>query len=449
MDVNPNGVKKGIDLAVEVIIEQLKKDAKQIKTKEEIAQVATIAAEDSKVGELLAEIIDEVGKDGVITVEESQTLGIDKEVVEGMQFDQGYISAYMITDTSRMESIFENPSILITDQKISSVNDIVPVIEKMIQVGKKDLVIIAEDVEGEALATLVVNKLRGVFNALAVKAPGYGDRRKEMLTDIAVLTGGQVISQDLGLKLEKIQVSMLGQARKVIADKDNTTIVQGKGKLSQIKARIDQIKTEVEKSDSEFDKEKLEERLAKLSGGVGVIKVGAATEAELNYKKLKIENAVAATKAAISEGIVAGGGSALLLAGRALKSGKVVAKDLGEEVSAGVKIVSRAIEEPLRQIVNNTGMEDGAVVTADLKSESGAADKKLGYNAVGGKIVNMIKAGITDPVKVTRAALQNAASSAGMFLTTEAAITDLPEKKDDQAGGMGAAAGAGGMSGMM
>ncbi len=445
MGVNPNGVKRGIDKAVSLVIEQLEKDAKQIKTKEEIAHVAAIAAEDDEVGALLAEIIDKVGKDGVITVEESQTLGVDKEVVEGMQFDQGFVSPYMITDTARMESVFENPYILITDQKISSVDQIVPLIEKMIQAGKKDLVIIAEDVEGEALATLVVNKIRGVFNALAVKAPGYGDKKKEMLSDIAVLTGGQVISEDLGLKLDKVQTSMLGQARKVIADKDNTTVVQGKGKAGQIKERIEQIKSEMEKSDSEFDKEKLQERLAKLSGGVGVIKVGAATEAELNYKKLKIENAVAATKAAIEEGIVSGGGAALLLAGRVLKKSAPGSPRQAEGVAAGISIVARAIEEPLRQIVNNSGKEDGAVVAANLKEEKQALEKNLGYDAEANRVVNMIRAGIVDPVKVTRSGLQNAASSAGMFLTTEAAVTDIPEEKGDSAGPAMPGAGAPGM----
>lgn len=445
MGVNPNGVKRGIDKAVKKVVEQLKKDAKQIKTKEEIAHVASIAAEDSQVGELLAEIIEKVGKDGVITVEESQTIGIDKEVVEGMQVDQGYVSPYMITDTDRLEAIYENPYVLITDQKISAVNDIVPLIEKMIQSGKKDLVIITEDIEGEALATLILNKLRGVFNALAIKAPGYGDKKKEMLSDIATLTGGQVITEDLGLKLDKVQISMLGQARKVIADKDNTTIVQGKGKSSQIKSRIEQIKKEITKSDSEFDKEKLNERLAKLSGGVGVIKVGSATEAELNYKKLKIENAVAATKAAIEEGIVPGGGTALLLAGRSLKDTKIVSEGGSEGETAGVRIIVRAIEEPLRQIVNNAGKEDGAVVVSSLRSEKDALEKNLGYNAETEKIVNMVRAGITDPVKVTRSALQNAASSAGMFLTTEAAIADAPDKKD---GAGPAAPGAGGGMGM-
>lgn len=459
MGVNPNGIKRGIELAVKDLIEQLRKTKKQIETKEDIARVASIAAEDRQVGELLAEIIEMVGKDGVITVEESQTLGLDKDVVEGMQFDQGYISPYMITDTTRLEAVFEDPYILITDQKISSVNDIVPLIEKMIQVGKKDLVIIAEDIEGEALATLVVNKLRGVFNALAVKAPGYGDKKNEILSDIAVLTGGQVISEDLGLKLDKVQVSMLGQARKVIADKDNTTIVQGKGKSSQIKARIEQIKTEMEKSDSEFDKEKLEERLAKLSGGVGVIKVGAATEAELNYKKAKIENAVSATKAAVEEGIVPGGGAALLLAVNALrkKTKERIVKekrkgvkirfqfsdDIEQEIEAGFRIVTRAIEEPLRQIVNNAGKEDGAVIASMIMKDEEALKKNLGYNAITNKLVNMIKAGIIDPVKVTRSAVQNAASAAGMFLTTEAAVADIPEKKGETppvapgAGGMG------------
>jgi len=414
MGVNPNGIKRGIELATGKVVAQLQNNAKQIKTRQEIAHVASISAEDPQVGELLADIIESVGKDGVITVEESQTLGLEKEVVEGMQFDSGYISAYMITDTARMESVFENPHILITDKKISSVNDIVPVIEKMIQVGKKDLVIIADDVEGEALATLVLNKLRGVFNTLVVKAPGYGDRKKEILSDIAVLTGAQVISEDLGLKLDKIQVSMLGQARKVIADKENTTIVEGKGKASQIKARIDQIKIEKSKSKSEFDREKLDERLAKLTGGVGVIKVGAATEAELNYKKLKIENAVASTKAAIEEGVVAGGGSALLLAGKVIKNGKIEVpaadKDLSDEVLAGAKIIAKAVEEPLRQIIKNAGSEDASVIISEIQNAKLGTEAGLGYNAVSCKVTDMIKVGIIDPVKVTRSALQNAAS---------------------------------------
>jgi chaperonin GroEL len=436
--VNPNGVKKGIDQAVSQIVDQLKKDAKLIKTKEEIANVAAIAAEDMEVGELIAEVIEKVGKDGVITVEESQTMGIEKEIVEGMQFDSGYISAYMITDTTRMEAMFEDPQILITDQKISTATDIVPLIEKMIQAGKKDLVIIADDVDGEALATLVLNKLRGVFNTLAVKAPGYGDRRKEILGDIAALTGGTVISEDLGLKIDKAQVSMLGSARKIIADKDNTTIIEGKGKPAQIKERISQINIELKKSDSEFDKEKLQERLAKMSGGVGVIKVGAATEAELNYKKLKIENAVAATKAGIAEGIVSGGGAGILSAGRILKSAKSAGPgDLPHEIYAGIQIVARAIEEPLRQIVNNTGKEDGAVIVSKIKNDLNAVKKNLGYDAMENKLTDMIKAGIIDPVKVTRSALQNAASFAGMFLTTEAAITDLPEEKGPDMGAMG------------
>ncbi|HLC38611.1 MAG TPA: chaperonin GroEL [Patescibacteria group bacterium] len=455
MGVNPNGIKRGIELATGKVVAQLQNNAKQIKTRQEIAHVASISAEDPQVGELLADIIESVGKDGVITVEESQTLGLEKEVVEGMQFDSGYISAYMITDTARMESVFENPHILITDKKISSVNDIVPVIEKMIQVGKKDLVIIADDVEGEALATLVLNKLRGVFNTLVVKAPGYGDRKKEILSDIAVLTGAQVISEDLGLKLDKIQVSMLGQARKVIADKENTTIVEGKGKASQIKARIDQIKIEKSKSKSEFDREKLDERLAKLTGGVGVIKVGAATEAELNYKKLKIENAVASTKAAIEEGVVAGGGSALLLAGKVIKNGKIEVpaadKDLSDEVLAGAKIIAKAVEEPLRQIIKNAGSEDASVIISEIQNAKLGTEAGLGYNAVSCKVTDMIKVGIIDPVKVTRSALQNAASAAAMFLTTEAAICDLPEKDDSGAAGAGAGmpGGMGGGMGMM
>lgn len=423
---NPLAIRHGIEKGVEAVVSELKKNAKRIRSKGEVAQVATISAEDPAVGNLIAEIMDTVGKDGVITVEESQTMGLDKDVVEGMQFDEGYISPYMMTDASRMEAVLEDPYILITDRKISAIADILPIIEKMAQAGKKELVIIAEDVEGEALATLVVNKLKGTFISLAVKAPGYGDRRKEMLEDIAVLTGGTVIAEEKGMKLDKIDLSMLGRARKVIATKDNTTIIEGKGKEQAIKDRIAQIKTQLAKTESEFDREKLQERAAKLAGGVGVIKVGAATEAELNYKKAKIEDALAATKAAVEEGIVAGGGVALIEAGKVLEK---VATDSDDE-KIGLKILARALEEPIRQIVANAG-KDGSVVIDKIRNEKPG----VGFDATKNEYTDMIKAGIIDPVKVVRSALQNAASGAAMLLTTEAVVTDLPEKKEEMPGG--------------
>lgn len=435
---NPLGLKRGLEKATELVVGELKREAKQISDKEEVAQVATISAQDSEVGNFIAEIMDEVGKDGVITVEESQTLGLDKEIVEGMQFDRGYISAYMITNTDRMEAVFENPKILITDYKISAVADILPLLEKMSQQGKKDLIIIAEDVEGEALATMVVNKLRGTFNTLAVKAPGFGDRRKEMLADIAILTGGTVISEETGMKLDATEVDMLGEARKVVADKDNTTIIEGKGSEKEIKDRIAQIKKELEASTSDFDKEKLQERLAKLSGGVGVIKVGAATEVELQEKKHRIEDALSATKAAIEEGIVAGGGTALLDAIPALDSLEVS----GEEETA-VRILKRALEEPIRQISANAGRE-GSVVVDEVRKR----DKDVGYDAEKHEYTNMIEAGIIDPLKVTRSALQNAVSVAAMLLTTEVAVTDLPEKEEKGIPGGGMGMPGGGMPGM-
>jgi chaperonin GroEL len=441
---NPIALKKGLEKGTKVVTEQLLKDSDKITTKQEIAQVATISAQDENVGKHISEVMEEIGKDGVITVEESQTIGIEKEIVEGMQFDKGYVSPYMITDTAKMEAVHSDPYILITDKKISAVNEIVPVLEKLAQAGKKEVVIIAEDLEGEALATLVVNKLRGTLNALAVKAPGFGDTRKAMLEDLAALTGGKVISEDAGMKLENTEIGMLGRADKVIADKDNTTIVGGKGKKADVQARVKQIRNEIEQSDSEFDKEKLQERLGKLSGGVAVIKVGAATETEMKEKKHRVEDALAATKAAVEEGVVVGGGVALIRAMRALENLKME----GEE-KIGVNILRRALEEPLRQIAFNAGKE-GSVVVEEVKKRKG----NEGYNAATDIYEDLVAQGIIDPAKVTRSALENAVSIAGMLLTTEAVVTDLPEKKDagaGAAGGMGGGmpGGMGGMPGMM
>ncbi len=417
---NPLALKRGIEKGVEAVVVALKKMSKTVAGKGEIAQVANIAAEDPAVGDLIADIIQEVGKDGVITVEESQTFGLSKEIVKGMRFDKGYISPYMITNPDRMQAEYEDPFILITDKKISSINEILPLLEKLTQGGKKEIVIIAEEVEGDALATLVVNKLRGTFSALAVKAPGFGDRRKEMLEDIAILTGGQVISEEVGLKLENADLKMLGRARRVIADKENTTIVEGRGRKQDIEDRINDIKVELAKSDSDFDKEKLQERLAKLAGGVGVIKVGAATEAEQKYKQGKIEDALAATRAAVAEGIIPGGGVALI---RALKSLKEVKARKDEKTS--LAILRRALEEPLRQIATNAGV-DGSVAVDEVKKNRGG----YGYNAAKNKYEDLFEAGIIDPTKVTRSALENAASAAAMLLTTESVVTDLPEKKE-------------------
>ena len=430
---DPLEIKKGIDKAVKATIQVLNKIKKPIKTKKEIAQVATISSEDKEVGNLIADVIEEIGKDGVVTVEESQTFGLSKEIVEGLQFDKGYISPYMITNTERMEAELKDPYILITDQKISAVNDILPLLEKLIQAGKKELVIIAEEVEGEALATLIVNKLRGTFNALAVKAPGFGDRRKEMLEDIAVVTGGKVISEEAGLKLENIEINMLGEADKVISTKETTTIVGGKGNKADIEKRIKQIKTQIETSDSEFDREKLQERLAKVSGGVAVIKVGAATETEMKYKKLKIEDAVNATRAAIEEGIVPGGGAALIKA--AYEIDEILGAGLSDEEMIGVKIIKKALEAPLRQIAENAGIKDISIIVEDIRDKG---NTNIGYdftkvdprNLKKGR-VDMIEAGIVDPLKVTRSALENAASMASVFLTTEVAVTDLPEEKKE------------------
>jgi len=421
---NPLAIKRGIAKGTEKIIEALKKMARPISKKEEIAQVATIAAEDKEIGNLIAEVMEEVGKDGVITVEESKTFGLEKEIVKGLQFDRGYISPYMITDPERMEAVYEDPHILITDRKISSLQEILPVMEKIAQTGKKELVIIAEEVEGDALATLVVNKLRGVFNALAVKAPGFGERRKEILEDIATVTGGQVISEEVGLKLENIEMKQLGLARKVVSTKENTTIIEGKGKKEDIDARIKQIKKELQASESEFDKEKLQERLAKLVGGVAVIKVGAATEVEQKAKQHKTEDALSATRAAAEEGIVPGGGVALIRSLSALDELKVE----GDE-KTGVNILRRAIEEPIRQIAQNAGL-DGAVVAEEVKKKEGG----FGFNAQTMTYEDLMQAGIVDPTKVVRSALENAASAASMFLTTEAVVAEQPEEKKEKGG---------------
>lgn len=440
---NPMIIRRGIDKAVKAVVNEIKtKISKPISSQDEIAQVAAISADDPEVGKIIAEAMEKVGKDGVITVEESQSFGLEKEVVEGMQFDKGYVSPYMITNPDRMEAEYEDPYILVTDKKISSLSEILPLLEKLAGQGKKDLVIISEDVEGEALATFVVNKLRGTFNVLAIKAPGFGDRRKEMLNDIAVLTGGKVITEEVGLKLENTTVEMLGQARKVISTKENTTIVEGKGDQKAINSRIAQIRKELEASDSDFDKEKLQERLAKLSGGVAVIKVGAATEVEMKEKKHRIEDALAATKAAVEEGVVPGGGVALI---RAIKALDNIKGDSAEE-QIGINIIRRALEEPVRQIAINAGKE-ASVVAQEVKNGEG----NYGYNAALDKYEDLVKAGIIDPTKVTRSALQNAASVSAMLLTTEAVVTDLPEKKEDHgsmAGMGGGMPGMGGMGGM-
>jgi chaperonin GroEL len=437
----PLSIKKGIEKGVEVVVEALNKLAKPIspEKKEEIAQIATISAKDPQIGELIADIMAQVGKDGVVTVEESQSFGLQKEMVEGLQFDKGYVSHYMVTDAERMEASYENPFILITDQKISAINDILPVLEKIAKAGKKELVIIAEEVDGEALATLVLNKIRGTFSSLAVKAPGYGDRRKEMLQDIAIVTGGQVITEETGLKLENIELNMLGEATKVIATKDNTTIVGGKGTKTEIAQRVKQLKAQLENSDSEFDKEKLKERLAKLAGGVAILKVGAATEVEQKEKRHRIEDAISATRAAIEEGIVPGGGVAFIRVLHALDKVKLHDKD--EQL--GIEILKDALQEPLRQIAKNAGYEGSVVVAEVLKMKGNE-----GFNAATGKYEDLMLAGIIDPKKVTRSALQNAASAAAMLLTTEAVVTELPEEKKESGHMHGGMPGMGGMGGM-
>ena len=432
---NPMIIRKGIEKAVNALVAEIKNSAKKVEDKESIAQVASISAADEETGKLIAEAMEKVGKDGVITVEESKGMGTSLSVVEGMQFDRGYISPYMVTDTDKMEAILNDPYILITDRKISAIADLLPVLEKVVQQGK-ELVIIAEDVEGEALATLVVNKLRGTFRAVAVKAPGFGDRRKAMLEDIAALTGANVITEELGRKLDSVELEDLGRARQIRVSKEETTVVDGAGDQVFIKGRVDQIKTQIKESTSEFDIEKLQERLAKLAGGVAVIEVGAATEVELKEKKLRIEDALNATRAAVEEGIVAGGGTTVIDVLPALD--KVEAT--GDE-KTGVLIVKRAIEEPVRQIANNAGLE-GSVIVENVKK----AGKGIGFNALTEEYVDMIAAGIVDPAKVTRSALQNAASIASMVLTTETLVADKPEK--DNGAAAAAMAGMGGMGGM-
>jgi len=415
---NPLAIKRGIEKGAEVVKNFLKKESKPVKGKEEMAQVATISAEDSEIGNLIAEAVYELGKDGVITVEESQTFGFQKEVVKGLQFDHGYISPYMITDSEKMEAVYQDPYILITDKKISAINEILPALEKVSQAGKKELVIIADDVDGEALATLVINKLRGTFNTLAIKAPGFGDKRKEMLQDIAIITGGQVISEEVGLKLENVELKNLGSARKIIATKENTTIIDGKGVKEKVEARVAQIRNELKNSTSDFDKEKLQERLGKLVGGVAVIKVGAATEVEQKAKQHKTEDALSATRAAVEEGIVSGGGTALLRAIPQLSSLK-----LEDDEQTGVNILKRALEEPIRIIAFNAGI-DGSVVIEKVRG------KKLGFNAQTGEYEDLMETGVVDPTKVVRSALENAVSAASMMLTTEAVVSEVPEKEE-------------------
>jgi chaperonin GroEL len=417
---NPLALRKGIIKAKDAVVQALKEMSKSISTREEKAQVAIISAQDEEMGNLIAEVMEEVGKDGVITTEESKTFGLSKEIVKGLQFDRGYISGYMVSDTEKMEAVLEEPYILITDKKIGSLQEILPLLEKLVKAGKKELVIIADDVDGDALTTLILNKIRGIFSALAVKAPGFGDRKKEMLEDVAVVTGAKVISEQVGMKLENVEIEMLGQARRVISTKENTTIVEGKGQKDEIEKRIGAIKKQISEATSDFDKEKLQERLAKLAGGVGVIKVGAATEVEQKAKQHKLEDALHATKAAVEEGIVPGGGVALLRASLALEA--INAE--GDE-KTGVNILRRAIEEPVRQIAENAGV-DGAVVVQKVKE--GTAD--FGFNAQTMVYENLIHAGVVDPTKVTRTALENAVSAASMLLTTEAVVSELPKKDD-------------------
>ncbi len=432
---NPLALKKGIEIAVDQVVEHIRSQSKEINGKDQIARVANISAGDEEIGDVIADAIEKVGKDGVVNVEEGQTFGMDLEFTEGMQFDKGYISPYMATDQERMEAVLEDPYILIANQKIGSVRDLLPVLEQVIQSGRP-LLIIAEDVEGEALATLIVNKLRGTFTGVAVKAPGFGDRRKRMLEDIAILTGGEVITEEMGLKLENTQISQLGRARRVVIAKDNTTIVDGAGEADAIKGRINQIKGEVENTDSDFDREKLQERLAKLSGGVAVVKVGAATETEMKEKKHRVEDALQATRAALEEGIVPGGGIALVEAADAIN---LDATGIDDE-KTGMRIVLRALEEPLRQISENAGFEGSVVVNEVRRSEAG-----IGLNAATGEYVDLVAAGVIDPAMVTRSALQNAASIAKNILTTEAIVAEVPDKDNGGGGGGGMPD----MSGMM
>ncbi|MDB5237881.1 MAG: groL [Candidatus Kaiserbacteria bacterium] len=433
MGANAMMVRRGIERASADAVAALKAMAKPVSGKDDIRQVATISAESAELGKTIADIVEKVGKDGVVTVEESQAFGIESDFVEGLEFDKGYVSAYMVTNGERMEAEVKDAPILITDKKVSTIKDILPLLEKIAQTGKKDLVIIADDVDGEALTTFVLNKLRGSFNVLAIKAPGYGDRKKEMLADIATTVGAQVITEDLGLSLEKAEITMLGRATRVVATKDSTIIVGGKGKKSDITARIAQLRTQLENTDSKFDKEKLQERIAKLSGGVAVIRVGAATETEMKYLKDKIEDAVNATKAAIAEGIVVGGGASLVkVSAKLAKNFENIAKKEGDEFVVGYKVLVEALNAPFKQIVANTGREDAMVLMAEI---SGSNTK--GFNAATEEVVDLIEAGVIDPVKVTRSGVENAASAAAVLLTTEAAVADIPEEKKEPAGGMG------------
>ncbi len=421
---NPMMLKRGIEAAAKAIAEAITKQAIAIKTKEEISSVAAISAQDKEIGDLIAEVMDKVGKDGVITVEESKGLQFETEYVEGMQFDRGYISAYFVTDPEHMEAKIEEPYILIHDKKISAATDIVPILEKLVQIGKRELLVIAEDIDGEALATLVLNKLRGMLNVIAVKAPGFGDRRKAMLQDLAILTGGTVITEELGRKLESVAIQDLGRAGKVVATKDDTTVIEGQGDPAKIKGRIEEIKVEIDKSTSDYDKEKLQERLAKLSGGVAVIRVGAATETELKEKKHRVEDALSATRAAVEEGIVPGGGVALINAREALKDLKLD----DEDSNIGIAIVRRALEVPMMRITENAGQDGAVVIDSVRRMQAEKKSKNIGFDVIKGEYVDMVKAGIIDPAKVTKGALENAASIAAMILTTEALVTDVPEK---------------------
>jgi chaperonin GroEL len=420
---NPMVVKRGIEKAVEAVVAEIKKQSRPVDSREQIAAVASISAADPEVGEIIAEVMDKVGKDGVITVEEGQSLGLEKEYTEGMQFDRGYISAYFVTNPDRMETVLEDVMILITDKKISAVPDLLPALEKAVQLGRP-MLIIAEDVDGEALATLVVNKLKGTISVLAVKAPGFGDRRKEMLRDIAILTGGTVISEEIGRKLDSVAVEDLGKARRVVATKDDTTVVDGAGSPEQIKARMTQIKAQIEDTTSDYDKEKLQERLAKLAGGVAIIKVGAGTEVELKEKKHRVEDALSATRAALEEGLVPGGGVALLNAQKSLDGLK-----LEGDAATGVNIVRRALDEPLRRLAENAGIDGNVVIDNVRRAQAEQKSTSVGYNVMTGEYVDMLSVGIVDPAKVTRSAVENATSIAAMVLTTEVMITDKPEPK--------------------
>jgi len=415
-------IKRGIDKAVKAVIKELKNISQKVESHDEIANVGSISADDKEIGKMIADIFDEVGKNGVITVEESKTLGLSKEIVKGLQFDKGYISAYMITDSEKMEAVLENPYVIITDKKITSIQEILPLLDKIVQSGKKDLLIIADDLSGEALATLILNKLRGTFNVVAVKTPGFGDRKKELIEDIAIVTGSKVISEEIGLKLDKTELDDLGNARRIVINKENTTIVEGGGNAENIKNRMKQIKKQLENTDSDFDKEKLEERLAKLSGGIAVIKVGAATEVEQKEKQHRVEDAVRATKAALEEGVVPGGGIALLRSAKALEN--INLDNVDEKV--GVDIILRALEEPIRQIAENAG-RSGEVILEEAKKRK----DNEGFDVTKGEFIDMFKAGIVDPTKVTRSALENAASVSSMLLTTKAVVTDIPETKEN------------------